>query len=116
MIEIVIIVITIVLAIMDTSSWTSTFFYATMSCVVMLNIANGVYQNSLYGLASKLPMRYSNAVVLGCNISGTFTSLVNIVSIWVSPNLRIAVVYYFVSALFILLVGFDTYLALPINV
>ena len=87
-----------------------------MGAVVVLNIANGVYQNSLYGLASKLPMKYTNAVVLGSNISGTFTSVVNIITIWASPNLRIAAVYYFVSALFVLLVCFDTYLAFPINV
>jgi len=27
--------------------------------------ANGVYQNSIYGLAAYLPMKYTNAVVLG---------------------------------------------------
>jgi len=28
--------------------------------------ANGIYQNSIYGLAAYLPMKYTNAVVLGC--------------------------------------------------
>jgi len=111
-----VIVLTIALAIIDTTEFTSGFFYLTMGSIVLLNIANGVYQNSVYGLASKLPMRYSNAVVLGSNISGTFTSVVNIITIWASPNLRVAAVYYFVSALFVLLVCFDTYLAFPINV
>lgn len=115
-IEICIIVVTIALAIINTAEWTSGFFYLTMLSVVILNIANGVYQNSLYGLASKLPMKYSNAVVLGSNISGTLTSVVNIITIWASPDLRIAAIYYFVSALFVLLVCFDTYLAFPINV
>ncbi len=115
-IEIIIIVLTIALAIINTAEWTSGFFYLTMFSVVILNIANGVYQNSLYGLASKLPMKYSNAVVLGSNISGTLTSVVNIITIWASPDLRIAAIYYFVSALFVLLVCFDTYLAFPINV
>lgn len=30
-----------------------------------LLVVNGVYQNSLYGLAAKLPMKYSMAIVLG---------------------------------------------------
>lgn len=28
-------------------------------------MVNGIYQNSLYGLAAKLPMKYSMAIVLG---------------------------------------------------
>ncbi len=29
------------------------------------SVANGVYQNSVYGVAACLPMKYTNAVVLG---------------------------------------------------
>ena len=32
---------------------------------VSLTVANGVYQNSVYGIAANLPMKYTNAVVLG---------------------------------------------------
>jgi len=28
-------------------------------------VANGVYQNSLYGVAAYLPMKYTNAVIIG---------------------------------------------------
>jgi len=28
--------------------------------------ANGIYQNSIYGIVANLPMKYTNAVVLGC--------------------------------------------------
>lgn len=107
---------TVVLTIVDTSNWVDVFFYVTMALVVMLNVVNGIFQNSIYGLAAKLPMRYANAVILGSNISGTFVSLVNILTIWMSPNMRIAAVYYFVAAIVVLLVCFDTYLALPLNV
>ena len=33
--------------------------------VVVLNMAGGVYQNTVFGLAAKLPPRYTGAVVLG---------------------------------------------------
>ena len=52
----------------------------TMVSVVILNAATGVYQNSLYGLVAILPPRYTNAVILGNNISGTITTVVSIVS------------------------------------
>ncbi|CAG2174700.1 unnamed protein product [Oppiella nova] len=113
--EVILFIVTIILAMVDSSSWVPEFFIVTLATVVVLNIANGVYQNSVYGLAAKLPMKYSNAVVLGSNISGTFTSIVNIVAIALSPNVRVAAIYYFLAALLVLLACFDTYFALPIN-
>lgn len=32
---------------------------------MVLNMAGGVYQNTVFGLAAKLPPRYTGAVVLG---------------------------------------------------
>ena len=33
--------------------------------VILFVVANGVYQNSLYGVAAYLPMKYTNAVIIG---------------------------------------------------
>ena len=30
-----------------------------------LSVANGIYQNTVYGLAAKLPFKFTGAVVLG---------------------------------------------------
>lgn len=87
-----------------------------MISVVVLNCANGVYQNCVYGTAAKLPMKYTNAVVLGSNISGTLTSVVNIAAIALAPSPRTAAIYYFLAALLVLLACFDTYFALPLCV
>lgn len=113
-IEIIIFIVTVFLAMVDSSSWPGIFFYVTMTSVVVINMANGIYQNSIYGLAAKLPMKYSMAIVLGANTSGTFTSLILILSIAASPNLRTAAIYYFITALFVLLACVDTYFALPL--
>ncbi|GBM82289.1 Equilibrative nucleoside transporter 3 [Araneus ventricosus] len=113
-IEIIIFIVTVFLAMVDSSSWPGIFFYVTMASVVIINMANGIYQNSIYGLAAKLPMKYSMAIVLGANTSGTFTSLILILSIAASPNLRTAAIYYFITALFVLLACVDTYFALPL--
>lgn len=79
-------------------------------------MANGIYNNSVYGMAAKLPTKYIGAVVLGTNFSGTFTSIANIVSMFISPDARTSAIYYFTTALFVLLLCFDTYFALPLNV
>lgn len=113
-IEIIIFIITVFLAMLDSSAWPGAFFYITMASVVVINMVNGIYQNSLYGLAAKLPMKYSMAIVLGANTSGTFTSLILILSTAASPNARTAAIYYFITALFILLACVDTYFALPL--
>jgi len=50
------------------------------------------------------------------NISGTFTAIINFLAEMMAPNARTAAIYYFITALFVLLACFDTYFALPINV
>jgi len=42
----------------------------------MLSGANGIYQNSIYGLAAFMPMKYTNAVVLGSVSITVFTVFV----------------------------------------
>jgi len=66
-------------------------------------------------MAAKLPSKYTSAVVLGSNISGTFTAVVRILSDAFASNPRMSAIYYFITALFILLLCFDTYFALPLN-
>lgn len=114
-INIIVFIITVVLAMVDTSGWPYGFFYLTMTSVVVLNMATGVYQNTVYGMAAKLPPKYTGAVILGNNICGTFSTIVSLVAHYVTNNAKMAGIYYFITALFVLLIGFDTYFALPLN-
>ena len=80
--------------------------------------------NRSAGLFLKItnPMKIALKLTLHCwfivlqNLSGTIVALINIVCIFVSPNPRTAAIYYFITALFMLLACFDTYFALPLNV
>uniref|UniRef100_A0A6P7F4T6 Equilibrative nucleoside transporter 1-like isoform X1 n=1 Tax=Diabrotica virgifera virgifera TaxID=50390 RepID=A0A6P7F4T6_DIAVI len=112
---IVVFIFTIFMAMLDTSGAPQFFFWQTMLCVVIMNSANGVYQNSIFGIVAKLPGKYTAAVILGNNISGTFASLVSLISKLSTPNLKLAAIWYFIMALFVLLLCFDTYFALPLN-
>lgn len=108
-------VMTVILAMLDSSEWPEIFFWVTMSSVVVLNMASGIFQNTVYGMGAKLPSKYTGAIVLGSNISGTFTAVVSFVTLVMAPNVRTAAIYYFITALLVLLACFDTYFALPLN-
>lgn len=81
-----------------------------------ITVAGGIYQNTVYGMVAKLPFKYTGAVVLGSNISGTFASIIAILSSQFASSVRTAAIYYFITAMFVLLICFDTYFALPLNV
>lgn len=115
LIECVVFIVTIILALVDSSSWPGAFFYITMISVVIMNMANGVYQSAVYGAAAKLPMSYSNAVVIGSNICGTLVTVIDITSQAIAPNPRTAAVYYFVGTLAVLIACLITFLVLPLN-
>lgn len=104
---------TVILAMVDSSSWSVEFFYITMGSAVILNMATGVYQNSTFGVAAILPMKYTNAIVLGNNLSGVFIAVINLICLALAPNPRTQAIYYFVTAIVILLIAFDAYFLLP---
>lgn len=114
-VQVLIFVFTVILAMTNSSEWPGIFFWITMISVIILNTATGIYQNSVFGMAAKLPIRYTGAIILGSNISGTFTAIINLLSQILAPSERTAAIYYFITALFVLLACFDTYFALPLN-
>ncbi|XP_043640394.1 equilibrative nucleoside transporter 1 [Drosophila teissieri] len=113
--EMVILLVTIILAMVDSSEWPGTFFWATMVCIVLLNVCNGIYQNTIYGIVASLPIKYTGAVVLGSNISGCFTTAMAFICGEIFSSMRTSAIYYFVTAILVLLLCFDTYFALPLN-
>ncbi|KAG6449036.1 hypothetical protein O3G_MSEX005869 [Manduca sexta] len=114
MIEVAIFVFTVVLAMVDSSEWPEVFFWLTMVSVFFLNAFNAIFQNSVYGVAARLPPKYTGAVVLGSNICGTLVVFLS----WTSElfdSIRTSAIYYFIGGMFVLLICFDTYFALPLN-
>jgi hypothetical protein len=54
------------------------FFLFTMVTIVVLNSANGIYQNSIWGLVADFPGRFTNAIVVGNNLCGILMALLYI--------------------------------------
>lgn len=103
-VELVIILLTTILVVVDTSSWSIAFFYVTLTTVAMLNIAGGVFQNSAMAVGANLPMKYTNAIVIGMNVSGTVLALSFIVSLVISSDIKIVSVVFFSSAFVFLVI------------
>uniref|UniRef100_T1K2R5 Equilibrative nucleoside transporter 1 n=1 Tax=Tetranychus urticae TaxID=32264 RepID=T1K2R5_TETUR len=103
---------TIVLAFLDSSTWLNLFFILTMITIVVINMANGVYQSCLFGLAANLPSSYTNAILTGMNLSGTYSAIILIISITISPDQQTAAIFYFSTALVFLIICIATYYTL----
>ncbi|XP_032523336.2 equilibrative nucleoside transporter 1 [Danaus plexippus] len=114
-IEVMIFVVTVILAMVDSSQWPEVFFWLTMISVFFMNGFNAIFQNSVYGVAARLPPQYTGAVVLGSNICGTLVVFLNWASDAFTGSYRTSAIYYFIAGMFVLLVCFDTYFALPLN-
>lgn len=108
-IECIFVLFNIVLAVVDSSEWPFTFFYLTMFSISVIYAATGVYQNCIYGIACVMPMKYSNAVVIGSNVCGTVATIILIISLAISPDAQKATILYFLIALFILMACLISY-------
>ncbi|XP_053619526.1 equilibrative nucleoside transporter 1-like [Plodia interpunctella] len=114
LLEMCIFVITIVMAMVDTSHCPTVFFSLTMISVLFLNTFNAIYHNSIFGVAARFPPKYTGVVVLGSNVCGTLVVFLDWGST-VFSSTRTAAIYYFIGGIGVLLVCFDTYYAFPIN-
>ncbi|XP_020716638.1 equilibrative nucleoside transporter 1 isoform X1 [Ceratitis capitata] len=115
LVELALFVLTVVMAMIDSSNCSGAFFWITMITVVILNMAGAVYQNSIYGMVATFPFRYTGGVILGCNICGLLVSLISISSNYIFSTTRTAAIYYFITAMIVLVLCFDTFLGLPLN-
>lgn len=113
-VQAIIFLFTVVLAMMDTRHWPVVFFALTMISVFISNIATAYYQNNTFGVASILPGKYIGGVVIGQQLSGVLSSLIDISLSSIQTPFRTAGVYYFLIAIVFLCVCFDLYFALPL--
>uniref|UniRef100_A0A0N4ZPV0 Equilibrative nucleoside transporter n=1 Tax=Parastrongyloides trichosuri TaxID=131310 RepID=A0A0N4ZPV0_PARTI len=101
-----VVLLTIVLIFVDITDWIGAFFWLTMISVAFMCATNGVYQNSMFGLAANFPQSYTNGMILGANVCGTFVSLINIITISVTNNVELTAFVYFTIALITLIICF----------
>ncbi|RCN44239.1 nucleoside transporter [Ancylostoma caninum] len=70
-----------------------------------MNLCNGVYQNSIYGVVADFPDNYPNSLIIGNNLCGIFTSVMSIFTTVVSPDsIMLNALLYFCISLAILII------------
>lgn len=86
----------------------SCIFFFTLQC-------NGIYQSTVFGTVAVLPPKYTGSVVLGANICGCFATVISILYTSLFTSKRTSAIFYFVTAIIVLLGCVGTYFALPFN-
>lgn len=99
----------IILAFFDSTEWPFLFFLLCCLLVFIMYIATGILNSCVFCLASIFPLEYVNALILGNNLSGCFTSILCIVSKLTSPDVTMATICYFMSVICILSIAFMGY-------
>ncbi|EGT41279.1 hypothetical protein CAEBREN_06204 [Caenorhabditis brenneri] len=100
----IMILITIICIYVDTESWTTLFFTMTIFSIIFLNAANGLYQNSLFGLASSFPFKYTNAIIIGQNFCGIIVALIATSTKAIADEVQLRAFLYFGIAAVIVLI------------
>nr|CDS31286.1 vacuolar protein sorting associated protein 13B [Hymenolepis microstoma] len=117
--ELVILIFTTIMVFVDTTNVPAIFFGLTIASVVLINCCVGIHQTLTFGLAAFLPMKYSNAVIMGSNICGVLVASVNMLvkglaEVWGESERSIIITRtcYFAVATIYVVVCVLTYIAL----
>ncbi|CAD6189960.1 unnamed protein product [Caenorhabditis auriculariae] len=98
-----VVVITIALIFVETENHMGKFFYFTLFTIIILNGANGVFQNSMFGLVSDFPFKYTNAVIIGQNFCGTLITIIGMLTKAAASTVETRAVAYFTISLAVLI-------------
>ncbi|VDN52021.1 unnamed protein product [Dracunculus medinensis] len=94
---------TIIFVFIDSSNWVQEFFWITMLSIVILHSANGIFQNSLFGIAANLPHKMTTAIMIGSNLCGIYTAVLALIAITMSPSPKISATMFFSISLITIL-------------
>ncbi len=102
-------VLTVVFVKIDTSSWTSNFFAVTIIIVVFINIASSVYSGTFFGMAGIIGQKYTQALMGGQGLGGTFAAVASILSLIGDSSPEESAFGYFLTAVLVIAACCFTY-------
>ncbi|XGW28060.1 hypothetical protein V3C99_008121 [Haemonchus contortus] len=101
----VVVIVVLVIFVQPNDNDRNWFYIVTLVIIILMNLCNGVYQNSFYGLVADFPDNYPNSIIIGNNLCGIFTSLMSIFTTLVSPDsIKLNALLYFSISLGILII------------
>ncbi|XP_013987045.1 equilibrative nucleoside transporter 1 [Salmo salar] len=89
------------------------FFTLTMIKIVIINSFGAILQGSLFGMAGKLPTKYTTPIMSGQGLAGTFAAFSMICAIASGSEINDAAFGYFITACAVILLAIISYVVLP---
>ncbi len=86
----------------DTYAWTSKFFAITIVIVVFINTASAVYGGTFFGVAGIIGQKYTQALMGGQGLGGTFAAVASILSLIGNSSPEESAFGYFLTAVFVI--------------
>lgn len=99
---------TTVLVKIDTQDKPTMFFAITVLSVAILNMATGIFQGTIFGIAGIVGPRYMQAIMSGQATAGIFAALADFATKLANPNYDksptiSALIYFMIASIFILI-------------
>lgn len=104
---------TTVLVKVDTTDYTTAFFFGTLASVAVISGASNLFTGSVFGISGHFPMRISQALISGQAMGGTLSAIASIVDLSVAEDVTDSALVYFLTADVFILLCIITYLLLP---
>lgn len=112
-VSVTIFVVMVVLAKVDTSSWTRGFFGVAIACMAIVSSSSTIFNSSVYGLTGSFPMRNAQALISGGAMGGTVSAVASLVDLAASNDVRDSALAFFLTAAVFLGLCMGLYLLLP---
>ncbi|XP_076313844.1 equilibrative nucleoside transporter 3-like isoform X1 [Tachypleus tridentatus] len=107
---VLIFMITVALAKVNTDGWQIGFFVLTMVTVVAVNVAAALFQGGIIGLVSLFPPAYMHGLVTGQAVGGIFAAIAQIIALAGHLEPLVSGFGFFLCAVIVLLVALFSYL------
>ena len=93
----------------DTTSWTRGFFGLTIGIVIVINMACAIYGGTFFGVAGMIGQKYTQALMGGQGLGGTFAAVASILSLIGDSEPEDSAFGYFLTAVAVICCCFVTY-------
>ncbi|CAG5132053.1 unnamed protein product [Candidula unifasciata] len=108
----VIFIVTTALVEVDTDSWQDTFFIVTLVIATVMSGLQSVLTGSVLGLSTIFPPMYSQSAMIGQAAGGTFSAVVNILTLAGGGDAVSSALVYFLIAAVIIVLSLISYVCL----
>ena len=86
----------------NTTSWTKTFFGITIGIVIVINMACAIYGGTFFGVAGIIGQKYTQALMGGQGLGGTFAAVASIFSLLGDSEPEDSAFGYFLTAVVVI--------------